>query len=109
MQDNSNYSYISTVVTPDNSTHYIKDAEARNAITSLESSKQDVIDSSHKLSASYVSGLATVATSGSYNDLSNKPNIPAGVVVDVAMSSSSENAVQNKVIKKYVDDYSFCS
>ena len=29
------------------------------------------------LSASQVSGLSTVATSGSYNDLSNKPTIPA--------------------------------
>jgi len=35
--------------------------------------KQAVIDSSNKLPASNVSGLATVATSGSYNDLSNKP------------------------------------
>ncbi len=32
--------------------------------------------SSNKLSASYISGLATIATSGSYNDLSNKPTIP---------------------------------
>ena len=32
--------------------------------------------SSNKLSTSYISGLATVATSGSYNDLSNKPTIP---------------------------------
>lgn len=38
--------------------------------------KQDKITSSNKLSASLVSGLATVATSGSYNDLSNKPTIP---------------------------------
>jgi hypothetical protein len=40
------------------------------------SDKQDKITSSNKLAASLVSGLATVATSGSYNDLSNKPNIP---------------------------------
>ena len=40
------------------------------------SGKQDKITSSNKLSASLVSGLATVATSGSYNDLSNKPTIP---------------------------------
>ena len=38
--------------------------------------KQDKITSSNKLAASLVSGLATVATSGSYNDLSNKPTIP---------------------------------
>ena len=38
--------------------------------------KQATINSSNKLSASYVSGLATVATSGSYTDLSNQPTIP---------------------------------
>lgn len=38
--------------------------------------KQDTIDSTHKLDASNISGLATIATSGSYNDLTNKPNIP---------------------------------
>ena len=37
--------------------------------------KQDTIDSSHKLSASLVSGLATVATSGDYDDLSDKPDL----------------------------------
>lgn len=40
------------------------------------SGKQDKITSTNKLPASLVSGLATVATSGSYNDLSNKPTIP---------------------------------
>lgn len=43
------------------------------------SGKQDIITESNKLSASLVSGLAQVATSGSYNDLSNKPTIPAAV------------------------------
>ena len=38
--------------------------------------KQDKITSSNKLAASLIRGLATVATSGSYNDLSNKPTIP---------------------------------
>lgn len=41
------------------------------------------------------SDLATVAISGSYNDLSNKPTIPT---VDSALSNSSTNPVQNKVI-----------
>lgn len=41
--------------------------------------KQNAITNSSKLSASLVSGLSTVATSGSYNDLSNKPTIPAEV------------------------------
>lgn len=39
--------------------------------------KQNEITSSNKLSASFVDGLSTVATSGSYSDLSNKPTIPA--------------------------------
>lgn len=38
--------------------------------------KQATITSSNKLSANLVSGLSTVATSGDYNDLSNKPTIP---------------------------------
>lgn len=37
------------------------------------SGKQDKITSTNKLSASLVSGLATVATSGSYNDLTGTP------------------------------------
>lgn len=48
--------------------------------------------------ASMITGLATVATSGSYNDLTNKPTIPAAVTVDSALSSSSTNPVQNKVV-----------
>jgi len=103
MQDNPQYSYISTVITPDNATHYIKDTEARDAITNLENNKQDKITTTNKLAATLVSGLATVATSGSYDDLTNKPTIPAGVTVDTAISSTSTNPVQNKVVKSYVD------
>lgn len=44
------------------------------------------------------SDLATVATSGSYNDLTDKPTIPASSTVDSELSSSSTNPVQNKVI-----------
>ena len=44
--------------------------------------------------------LATVATSGSYSDLSNKPTIP---VIDSALSSTSENGLQNKAIKSALD------
>lgn len=41
-----------------------------------DSTKQDVINASNKLSAQYVSGLATVATTGDYDDLIDKPAIP---------------------------------
>ena len=38
--------------------------------------KQDAITTANKLSATLIDGLATVATSGSYNDLTDKPVIP---------------------------------
>ena len=44
--------------------------------------------------------FAPVATSGSYNDLEDKPTIPAPVTVDSAFSQTSENPVQNKVVTK---------
>lgn len=42
--------------------------------------------------------LADVATSGSYNDLTDKPVIPDGASVDSEISDTSVNPVQNKVI-----------
>lgn len=42
--------------------------------------------------------LKTVAKTGSYNDLNDKPTIPAAVTVDSTMSSTSTNPVQNKII-----------
>lgn len=48
--------------------------------------------------ASMITGLSTVATSGSYNDLTDKPNIPASAIVDSELSATSVNPVQNKVI-----------
>lgn len=46
--------------------------------------------------ASMITGLADVATSGDYADLSGKPTIPP---VDSALSSTSTNPVQNKAIQ----------
>ena len=45
--------------------------------------------------------LAPVATSGSYSDLINKPTVP---IVDTALSSTSTNTVQNKVIYEAIGD-----
>lgn len=45
--------------------------------------------------------LAAVATSGSYNDLSNKPTIPT---VDSSLSTSSTNAIQNKAVANALDE-----
>ena len=49
--------------------------DARIASAATWNGKQDKITTSNKLAASLVSGLATVATSGSYNDLTDKPTI----------------------------------
>jgi len=49
-----------------------------------KSDKQDIIDLNHKLAASLVSGLATVATSGSYSDLTGTPTLGAAAAKDVA-------------------------
>lgn len=48
--------------------------------------------------ANMITGLSTVATSGSYNDLTDKPTIPASATVDSELSSTSTNPVQNKAI-----------
>lgn len=55
--------------------------------------KQDKITSSNKLSASLVSGLANVATSGSYNDLSNIP------VINQDLTASGFTPVTNTYYK----------
>ena len=50
-----------------------------------------------------VEDLSEVATSGNYNDLINKPNIPQASIVDSELSSASTNAIQNKVVKTELD------
>lgn len=65
-------------VTVDSSLSSTSENPVQNkVINSALNGKQATITSSNPLSASLVSGLSTVATSGSYNDLSNKPTIPA--------------------------------
>ena len=70
----------------------IIDATKQDTISDLET-----IRSGAALGATSVQpeDLATVATSGSYTDLTNKPTIPT---VDSALSSTSTNAIQNKVV-----------
>lgn len=67
------------------------------------SGKQDKITSTNKLPASLVSGLATVATSGSYTDLSNTPTILSeadvkGIKVDNATYADSAGYVKNEMV-----------
>lgn len=52
--------------------------------------------------ANEVSGLANVARTGSYNDLTDKPDI-GSVVSDDFLSTTSTNPVQNKVITNRIN------
>lgn len=48
------------------------------------------------------SDLASVAESGSYNDLIDKPTIPPGVVVDQTYDSTSENAQSGAAVAEAI-------
>ncbi len=78
------------------------DGLASDAVTSAKIANGTIVNAdisaSAAIAASKISGLATVATSGSYDDLKDKPTIPAAITVDSALSSTSTNPVQNKVI-----------
>lgn len=45
-----------------------------------------------------------ISDSGSDAFIKNKPDIPAAVIVDSTLSGTSENAIQNKVVKLALDD-----
>ena len=68
-----------------------------NGVASLDANARVPVAQIPDLSSTYatINSLATVATSGSYNDLTNKPTIPT---VDSVLSSTSTNAIQNKVV-----------
>ncbi len=68
------------------------------------SSSLTVSDLPDNIPASKIDNLATVATTGSYNDLTDTPDIPEGVTVDASLSEASTNPVQNKVIKAELDN-----
>ena len=51
----------------------------------------------------WANNVSTVALTGNYGDLNSKP------VIDTAMNATSANAVQNKVIKAYVDSTAWSS
>lgn len=67
---------ITRVKLPDGQIHYVKDLEAHEILE----------------------GLAAVARSGDYEALINKP------IIDSEVSDVSVNAVQNKAVKKYIDE-----
>lgn len=70
---------------------YYTSEETDSAISSAVSTAKTELEGKIALKAND-GDLKTVAKTGSYNDLTDKP------VVDAALSSTSENAVQNKAI-----------
>ncbi len=52
----------------------------------------------------WFSDLKTVAFTGSYDDLTNKPVISPAVTVDSVLSATSENPVQNKAVNAAVQE-----
>lgn len=82
----------------------VKDANAARA--SALATKQDVISDLATIRSGAAKGataiqqadLAAVATSGNYNDLSNKPTIPAAITVDSTITQNGTNPVQGSAI-----------
>lgn len=75
-------------------------------MTSISDLKDAIVNKCNGLISSHNSdsnahSLSTVARSGSYNDLTDKPS---GFTVDSSLSSSSTNPVQNKVITDSLDN-----
>jgi len=92
-----NASDIGTDEVPtENSTNFVTSGGLYNVITENEEIVASAINDLNDKKAD-ISSLSPVATSGSYNDLTNKPVIP-NVTVDSELDSDSENPVQNKVI-----------
>lgn len=90
-------------------TDYSTTTEMNAAIAAYhDSTKQDKIDSSNKLSASLVSGLAAVATSGSYLDLTNRPTVPTKVS-DLTNDSGfvTSSALSGYATESYVNSQGF--
>ena len=83
------------------------DGLASDAVTSAKIADGTIVNaniaSNAAIAASKISGLATVAISGSYDDLTDKPTIPAAITVDSALSSTSTNPVQNKAVNAAID------
>ena len=88
---NSSHTHAATDITQDATHRFVTDTEK-----STWGGKQNAITSSNPLSASLVSGLAKVATSGAYSDLSGTPTIgdkSLKITSGGAVTSFSANAI----------------
>lgn len=62
-------------------------AQAISTITGLQTALDGKAASTHTHTVAAISGLSTVATSGSYNDLTGKPTIPSAYTLPTATST----------------------
>ena len=74
---------------------------AKNVEGAVKYTEQTLTDSQKQQARENI-GAGTSSFSGSYNDLTNKPTIPTAVTVDSALSDSSVNPVQNKVVTSFL-------
>ena len=89
-----------------------------NTFTNAMTNKQDVINASNKLAVEYVNGLANVATSGDYADLTNTPELAAVALsgeysdllnkptVDQSFNNGSANAQSGIAVAGLIANYS---
>lgn len=78
------------------STNDYTTAEKQKLAGIAEGANNYVHPSTHP--ASMITGLATVATSGSYNDLTDKPNIAEAIDVDATITEGGQNPVTGGAI-----------
>lgn len=81
-----NVPWVDTKLTVDSALSSTSTNPVQNKV--INSALSGKANSSHTHSTSQISGLATVATSGSYNDLSNKPTIPSAYTLPKASSTA---------------------
>lgn len=62
-------------------------AQAISTVTGLQTALDGKAASTHTHTVAAISGLSTVATSGSYNDLTGKPTIPSAYTLPTATST----------------------
>ena len=96
MSDVSKFNVDGTVVD-------VKDPSARTPTFTQASTRANIVSGESQGTlfgkiSKWFADLKTVAFTGSYNDLSDKPTIPSVVTVDSALSTTSTNPVQNKII-----------
>lgn len=92
----SSHNHDTRYVRFDTASQGLTDTQKSNARTNIGAGTSNFTGytSSDKLSAAYISGLAAVATSGSYNDLSNKPTIYTDCVRYVSQSLTDAQKTQ---------------